>query len=392
MRRPPRSGGPRGRLLHRHRRPGRPGHGRHPLARSTWRGPACAQRSQRTLRSSDASDLAALANGTEIVFVAGDIASPGVAERLVAAAEETGRPLRGLVHAAGVTGDGLVTALTREGHGAGVGAQGGRRVAAARGDGHPTARLVGRLLLDGLAARFAGSTGLRDRECLARRADDVATRVRVARHRDQLGPVVGRRDESVADLQRARPDHARRRHRGAGVAGRRPLTRVGVGRLRLDRAVAATPEFRDLGYFETVASRSSTAASVEHEAIPVGPGSIRGRRAPDWSHNVRRGPARPNCRPGCGPSWPANCGCRRRRSSVDAAVPRVGPRFDDGDDGPQGDASSWSDVDVSANMLFNHPTISSLASVRGRNCLHRGQRRRMIPPVQTIRTGAQRAG
>ncbi|HME14103.1 MAG TPA: SDR family NAD(P)-dependent oxidoreductase, partial [Mycobacterium sp.] len=60
-------------------------------------------------------DLADLANGTEIVFVSGDIASPGVAERLVAAAEETGHPLRGVVHAAGVTGDGLVTALTREG-------------------------------------------------------------------------------------------------------------------------------------------------------------------------------------------------------------------------------------------------------------------------------------
>ena len=43
-------------------------------------------------------DLTELADGTEIVFVAGDIATPGVAERLVAAAEETGRPLRGLVH------------------------------------------------------------------------------------------------------------------------------------------------------------------------------------------------------------------------------------------------------------------------------------------------------
>ena len=60
-------------------------------------------------------DLDALGDGTEVVFVAGDIAAPGVAERLVAAAEETGRPLRGLVHGAGVTGDGLVTALTREG-------------------------------------------------------------------------------------------------------------------------------------------------------------------------------------------------------------------------------------------------------------------------------------
>src|SRR6185437_7841538 len=46
--------------------------------------------------------------GPEVVFVAGDIATAGTAERLVAAAEETGKPLRGLVHGAGVTGDGLV--------------------------------------------------------------------------------------------------------------------------------------------------------------------------------------------------------------------------------------------------------------------------------------------
>ena len=62
-----------------------------------------------------ARDLDNLAGDTEIVFVAGDIAAPGVAEKLVEAAEETGRPLRGLVHGAGVTGDGLVAALTREG-------------------------------------------------------------------------------------------------------------------------------------------------------------------------------------------------------------------------------------------------------------------------------------
>ncbi len=59
-------------------------------------------------------DLAVLANGAEVVFVSGDIASPGTAERLVAASEETGLPLRGVVHAAGVTGDGIVAELTRE--------------------------------------------------------------------------------------------------------------------------------------------------------------------------------------------------------------------------------------------------------------------------------------
>ena len=36
------------------------------------------------------------------------------------------------------------------------------------------------------------------------------------------------------------------------------LTRVGVARLRLDRAVAATPEFRELGYFERVLGEFDT--------------------------------------------------------------------------------------------------------------------------------------
>ena len=88
-------------------------------------------------------DLADLANGAEIVFVAGDIASPGVAERLVAAAEETGRPLRGVVHAAGVTGDGIVAALTREGMERVWAPKVGRRIAAARSDGHPTSSTGG---------------------------------------------------------------------------------------------------------------------------------------------------------------------------------------------------------------------------------------------------------
>ena len=49
--------------------------------------------------------------------------------------------------------------------------------------------------------------------------DGVATRIGSARNHDQLGPVVGRRDEPIADVQRSRPDHSRRRHRGVGVAG-----------------------------------------------------------------------------------------------------------------------------------------------------------------------------
>ena len=58
--------------------------------------------------------LSEMGVGAEIVFVGGDIASPEVAEQLVAAAEKTGHQLRGVVHAAGVLDDSLVSALTQE--------------------------------------------------------------------------------------------------------------------------------------------------------------------------------------------------------------------------------------------------------------------------------------
>ncbi len=103
--------------------------------------------------------------------------------------------------------------------GTSVGAQGGRRLAAARSDGDPTARLVGGLLFDGFASGSAGSNGVRKRERVARRPGGVATRIGSARNHDQLGPVVGRRDEPLADVQRSGPDHSCRRHRGVGVAG-----------------------------------------------------------------------------------------------------------------------------------------------------------------------------
>ncbi|PRC42910.1 polyketide synthase, partial [Mycobacterium sp. ITM-2017-0098] len=55
-----------------------------------------------------------LSTRAELVTVLGDIAQPGVAERLTAAAEETGKPLRGLIHSAAVLADELVVGLTRE--------------------------------------------------------------------------------------------------------------------------------------------------------------------------------------------------------------------------------------------------------------------------------------
>lgn len=52
--------------------------------------------------------------GADVVVQCGDIAHPGTAERLVAAATATGLPLRGVVHAAAVVEDAPVAGITAE--------------------------------------------------------------------------------------------------------------------------------------------------------------------------------------------------------------------------------------------------------------------------------------
>ena len=54
------------------------------------------------------------ARGTEIEVVAGDIAQPETARRLVEAATATGLPLRGVLHAAAVIDDGVLSSVTDE--------------------------------------------------------------------------------------------------------------------------------------------------------------------------------------------------------------------------------------------------------------------------------------
>jgi phthiocerol/phenolphthiocerol synthesis type-I polyketide synthase D len=306
-------------------------------------------------------DLDALGDGTEVVFVAGDIASPGVAERLVAAAEETGRPLRGLVHGAGVTGDGLVTALTREGM---------QRVwtpkvaGALRLNAATTNRELdwwvgfsSMATLLGLPGQLAYATGNAWLDALMtwRRASGLpATAINWGQWSDVgmsraltysvLDPITPA--EGIEALQNL-------------VGG--PLNRVGVGRLRLDRAVAATPEFRDLDYFGTVVSEfdatvgvTSTEhpATADHAGAPVA-------AAPDWSTlstEDRLTELQTRLQ--------AILGRELRMSpsaiNLDAPFPELGL------DSMMAmtvlkETKKLVGLDVSANMLFNHPTISSLA-------------------------------
>ena len=173
---------------------------------------------------------------------------------------------------------------------------------------------MGRLLFDGHAARPARPAGLRDRQRLARCPDDVATRIGSARHRDQLGPVVGRRDEPRTDLQRARPDHSRRRHRGAAdrwSAGRSTgWVSDGCGSTARSRPPRSSAN-------STTSKGSSTSSTPSTRRAPTGRATTRiGRKPP--LRTGRRCPPRTgsaNCRPGCRPSWAASCGCRPRRST-----------------------------------------------------------------------------
>ena len=306
--------------------------------------------------------LADLGNDTEIVFVAGDIALPGVAERLVAAAEETGRPLRGVVHAAGVTGDGLVTALTSEGMqrvwAPKVGGALRLHAATATRDLDWWVGFSSMATLLGLPGQLAYATANAWLDALMtwRRASGLpATAINWGQWSDVgmshaltysvLDPITP--DEGVEALERL-------------VGG--VLARVGVGRLRLDRAIAATPEFRQLNYFENVVSefdKTFDVSTVDHR--PAAADEDRAQvSVPDWSQlsaEDRFSELEARLRT-----------ILARELRMSAAAINVDQPFPElGLDSMMAmtvlrQTQKLVGIDLSANMLFNHPTISSLAA------------------------------
>jgi phthiocerol/phenolphthiocerol synthesis type-I polyketide synthase D len=295
--------------------------------------------------------------GPEVVFVAGDIATAGVAERLVAAAEETGKPLRGLVHGAGVTGDGLVSALTREG------LQrvwtpkvaGALRLNAATADKDMDwwvgfSSMATMLGLPGQLAYATGNAWLDALMTWRRASGRPATAINWGQWSavgmsskltySVLDPITP--DEGIEALQTL-------------VGG--PLNRVGVGRLRLDRVLAATPEFGDLAYFERIAAEFG-APSVEHR-VSGDDAASPAAAAPDWSTlSTEERLAELQSR------LQAILGRELRMSpssiNLDAPFPELGL------DSMMAmtvlkETKKLVGLDVSANMLFNHPTIASLA-------------------------------
>ena len=305
-------------------------------------------------------DLDTLAGGTEIVFVAGDIATPGVAEKLVEAAEQTGHPLRGLVHGAGVTGDGLVAALTRDGL---------ERVWAPKVAGalRLNAVTVTRELdwwvgfssmatLLGLPGQLAYATGNAWLDALVswRRASGLPA---TAINWGQWSGVGMSKSLTYSVLDPITPDEGTEALQTL-VGG--PIKRVGVGRLRLDRAVAANPEFRQLDYFaELVSEFDAVSGATAVEQRPAG-GPEEAAAAPDWStlsSEERLDELQTRLR--------AILARELRMSpsavNLDAPFPELGL------DSMMAmtvlkETQKLVGIDLSANMLFNHPTIASLAT------------------------------
>jgi phthiocerol/phenolphthiocerol synthesis type-I polyketide synthase D len=196
-----------------------------------------------------AKQLADIESRAEIAFLAGDIAAPGTAERLIAAAEATGLPLRGVMHAAAVLDDGLVATLDEESLrrvwapkvGGGLRlheATAGREldwwivfssVASLLGSPGQAAYASANAWLDALVAwrRASGLPGLTIN--WGQWADVGLAHSLTFGAMDPISPAEGLEamDAVVGD----------------------GLGQVGVARLRLDRAAAAFPEIRDLGYF-----------------------------------------------------------------------------------------------------------------------------------------------
>jgi phthiocerol/phenolphthiocerol synthesis type-I polyketide synthase D len=198
--------------------------------------------------------LAELGERAEIVVELGDIAEPGVAERLVSAAEQSGRPLRGVVHSAAVLDDELVAGLTRESLDRiwAPKATGAVRLHQATADRE----------LDWWAgfssmAALLGSPGQLSYGCANAWLDALA-----AWRRASGLPATAINWGQWADVGLARSLTFSVLDPMSPAEGLEALdtvlggdaTTIGVARLRLDRAAEAFPELRQLGYFTNLAA------------------------------------------------------------------------------------------------------------------------------------------
>jgi phthiocerol/phenolphthiocerol synthesis type-I polyketide synthase D len=206
--------------------------------------------------------LADLEQKADIAVVTGDIALPRVAERLVAAAEEAGRQLRGIVHGAAVIDDSLLVAMNKESL---------QRVWAPKASGalrlHEAS--AGRDLdwwvgFSSVASLF-GSPGQAAYACASAWLDAL-----VAWRRAHGLPATAINWGPWSDVGVARSlagtvldpiTPAEGLEALESLLGTDRVT-TGVARLRADRALAAFPEIRGLGYFTAVIEELDTGGDV----------------------------------------------------------------------------------------------------------------------------------
>jgi len=193
--------------------------------------------------------LAELADKAEIAVVTGDIAVPGVAERLVACATETGRELRGIVHGAAVLEDSLLATMSRDGL---------ERVWTPKAVGSVQLHqaTLGRSLDWWVAfssvASLLGSPGQAAYACASAWLDALAAwrsatgLPAIAINWGQWSEVGVARSLASSILDPISPAEGLEALESLLTTDR---TVTGVARLRADRALVAFPEIRELGYF-----------------------------------------------------------------------------------------------------------------------------------------------
>ena len=193
--------------------------------------------------------LVDLESRCEVVYVQGDITEPGVAVGLVAAAEETGMTLRGVMHSAAVIDDELVSALSP----AALDRVWGPKVggALALNDACAHRELDWWIVFSSVASllgspgqgAYAAANAWTDALVAWRRAAGLPA---TAINWGQWAQVGVAQTLSMVAIDPITPEE--------GVEAlesilRHDVAHAGVVRLRLDRAAAAFPELNRLGYF-----------------------------------------------------------------------------------------------------------------------------------------------
>ena len=190
-----------------------------------------------------------LSNGGEVAYIAGDIAEPGVAAALVDAAGEKGREVRGVLHAAAVIDDALLSALEPDS----LSRVWAPKVAGALALHEATTHLrldwwvvfssAASLLGSPGQGAYAAANAWADAFALWRRHQGLpATAINWGQWA-QVGVAAALTMDALDPISPAEGIEAF----DALVAA--DATRAGVIRLRLDRAAVAFPELDQLGYF-----------------------------------------------------------------------------------------------------------------------------------------------